>query len=153
KTATNAQPGAGHGNGSVLTQNQPTWSVPSSVQSSSASLGTAYSTVPAVPGWISSRLTRAKVATWSEPSPSREVGRRRSVAAFESAPLLESRHGAATRRRRELRLPQARRRRHAAPLHAADPARERPPRRERARGRGGPRLGRRRGTVTRDRVP
>src|SRR5438105_15453412 len=66
--ATKRQPGAGHGNGSVLTQNQPTCSWPSSVQSSSASSGTACSKVPAAPGWISSRLTRAKVATGSRPS-------------------------------------------------------------------------------------
>src|SRR3954467_8033177 len=65
--ATKRQPGAGQGNGSVLTQNQPTCSWPSSVQSSSASSGIA-STIPALPGWISSRLTCAKVATpsrWS----------------------------------------------------------------------------------------
>src|SRR5438034_4441966 len=67
KTATKEQSGAGQGNGSVLTQNQPTCSWPSSVQSSSASSGIA-STIPALPGWISSRLTCAKVATpsrWS----------------------------------------------------------------------------------------
>src|SRR2546423_9350 len=61
--ATKRQPGAGHGNGSVLTQNQPTCSWPSSVQSSSASSGIACSTIPATPGWISSRLTCPKVAT------------------------------------------------------------------------------------------
>ena len=37
-SATNVQPAAGHGNGSVRTQNQPEWSSPeSSVQSSSSS--------------------------------------------------------------------------------------------------------------------
>src|SRR4051794_5220318 len=65
--ATKRQPGAGQGNGSVLTQTPPTCSWPSSVQSSPASSGIA-STIPALPGWISSRLTCAKVATpsrWS----------------------------------------------------------------------------------------
>src|SRR5207244_5006847 len=61
----------------------------------------------------------------------------RHPAARRSAPLLESRHGAATRRRRELRGPQARPRRCPAPVHAPDPARERPPQRERGRGRSG----------------
>src|SRR3954451_7242724 len=55
-SATKLQSGAGHGNGSVRTQNQPTCSSPSSVQSSSASSGMmTFSIAP-------SGLTRAKVA-------------------------------------------------------------------------------------------
>ncbi len=67
-------------------------------------------------------------------------------------PPLRSRHGAATGRRRELRVPQARRRRRAAPLHAPDPARERPSPGLRRRRRRGLRLGRRRRAFARDRV-
>jgi len=56
-TATKEQSGAGQGNGSVLTQNQPTCSAPSSAQSSSASSGIACSTSPPLPVWISPRST------------------------------------------------------------------------------------------------
>src|SRR3989442_10993671 len=63
-TATKTHPGAGHGNGSVETQNQPAWSsAPSPPQTSSSTSGPAPSTTPERPRWKSSPSTGGKVAT------------------------------------------------------------------------------------------
>src|SRR5436853_2742171 len=69
-SATNAQPGAGHGNGSVRTQYQPACCSPSSpVQISSSTSGPVVSTTAACPSWNSSRATAPKVATPAERQP------------------------------------------------------------------------------------
>ena len=60
-SATKTQPGAGHGNGSVETQNQPAWSSASSpIQISSST--PASCTAPARPSWKSSPSIGRKVA-------------------------------------------------------------------------------------------
>src|SRR4051794_9490258 len=62
--ATNEQPGAGHGNGSVSTQYQPAWSSsPSPAQISSSTSAPVSSMTPARPSWKSPASTAEKVAT------------------------------------------------------------------------------------------
>src|SRR5215210_5011877 len=56
KSATNVQPSAGHGNGSVRTQNQPAWSsLVSSTQTSSSSSSSSVVSVPRRVSWASTR--------------------------------------------------------------------------------------------------
>src|SRR6266496_917764 len=63
-TATKLQPSAGHGNGSVRTQNQPPWSPPSSLQSSSASsLASSVSSSSFRPGLSGSILPSVATAS------------------------------------------------------------------------------------------
>src|SRR5438094_1902195 len=95
-TATNAHPGAGHGNGSVRTQYQPACCSPSSpAQISSSTSGPAVSTTPACPSWNSSRATAPTVATAAKRQPARKKGPRAGGRGPFSSPR---RHGAVLER-------------------------------------------------------
>src|SRR5204862_3037156 len=89
-SATNAHPGAGHGNGSVRTQYQPACCSPSSpVQISSSISGPVVSTTAACPSWNSSRATAPKVATPAERQPAQTDRRRPGQAGGAPSPSAQ----------------------------------------------------------------